>query len=645
MADITKTVAILFQGENKTQAAIGEIERGLEGAAQSGKKLGDISQDIDEIANKALNARDAIKGMFAGVSLNLFADAFISANAAAEKLTLQMKQVTGSAEGAAQATQYVKDIAERFGITISAAADSYAGFAAATKGTELEGEKAKIVFEAFAGTIVRFGGTAADVHGAFVQLAQGIGRGRLELEDLKSIAERVPGGFNRFAEALGITTGEIFKLVEAGKFGNDQIFKIAVSMRDTSAVDSYAASMNRAKNAFDELLVTIGNSGALNAIVGVLKDIGAVTKTTVGEVELIVTAFRGLANVARGGSFDTFIAELDLVKARMSGTAKTADDELNQSLAETARLARTGKQDLSDYSSEMKKLERQNSAQAESLKEVEEAYKTLGVKVRDSAEEFTKTLNALKSLGGASDFKADGFLEGFSNSLKKATNQEDLDKLKAVLVDTFVEGKFNVERLGPAFDDLIKRQKELADPTNKAAEALKKQEDQMKKARDAAERMGLELEKIASNERIKIIEATVKINTEQVKADAERVKAAFASIDKTIESTGSVINNAFDALVQLTKNPFIDSKIEEIIRKQIDSENQLRKDAAATQRKLIDAQIAQIQAQTNRLNAGNPLIQVDGSGMKPHLEAIMWELLKAIQVRINQEGLDLLTGV
>jgi hypothetical protein len=36
---------------------------------------------------------------------------------------------------------------------------------------------------------------------------------------------------------------------------------------------------------------------------------------------------------------------------------------------------------------------------------------------------------------------------------------------------------------------------------------------------------------------------------------------------------------------------------------------------------------------------------VDGAGLQPHLEAIMFEILEALQVRVNAEGGDLLLGL
>ena len=60
---------------------------------------------------------------------------------------------------------------------------------------------------------------------------------------------------------------------------------------------------------------------------------------------------------------------------------------------------------------------------------------------------------------------------------------------------------------------------------------------------------------------------------------------------------------------------------------------------------LPEAQIEAIRAQTDSLIKGDALIKVDGAGLEPHLEAFMWEILKSIQVRVNDQGLALLLGV
>ena len=57
------------------------------------------------------------------------------------------------------------------------------------------------------------------------------------------------------------------------------------------------------------------------------------------------------------------------------------------------------------------------------------------------------------------------------------------------------------------------------------------------------------------------------------------------------------------------------------------------------------AQIEMMKAQTAALTNGDGMIKIDGAGLQPHLEAFMWEILKAVQVRVNADGLKMLLGV
>lgn len=152
----------------------------------------------------------------------------------------------------------------------------------------------------------------------------------------------------------------------------------------------------------------------------------------------------------------------------------------------------------------------------------------------------------------------------------------------------------------------------------------------------------IKLEEIASNERIKSIEARVTLDVARLEADTERVKAAFSSIDNTVNSTGDLLGELYGLFGNFDKLSFSTvSKIED----QMDLENKRRDDALKLQRDLTQAQIDNIRAQTQKINQGDALIKVDGAGLQPHLEAFMWEILRTIQVRVNQDGLKMLLGV
>lgn len=149
----------------------------------------------------------------------------------------------------------------------------------------------------------------------------------------------------------------------------------------------------------------------------------------------------------------------------------------------------------------------------------------------------------------------------------------------------------------------------------------------------------IKMEEIASNERIKTIEATISLNVAELEAQTKQIESTFKSIDTTISSTGDLIGSLFGNLVE-TSDSFKAWKIES----QIAEENKRRQEALDLQKKLAEAEIERINAQTRSLDRGDAIIKIDGTGLEPQLEAFMWEILKAIQVRANSEFQSFLLG-
>ena len=167
-------------------------------------------------------------------------------------------------------------------------------------------------------------------------------------------------------------------------------------------------------------------------------------------------------------------------------------------------------------------------------------------------------------------------------------------------------------------------------------------DDAAKKTRDAAKESNnfrIKMEEIASNERIKTIEAYVSLNVADLEAQTQQVEAAFDSINTTVNSTGDLLGSLFGNLAGADAY----TKLE--IIEQIEAENKRRDAALELQRKLTEAEIENVQAKTRALDRGDSLIQIDGTGLAPQLEAFMWEVLKAIRIRANAEFQDFLLGV
>lgn len=651
MADVTKTVSILFRAEDQTSDALRGINKAIDGIGDGAGKIGETGRQIDKLGDSAGTTRGLLAELGGVVSVGLLAKAFIDANSAAEIFQRQMLAVTGSTAGAANAVQYVGEVANRLGISVGAASQAFASFSAATKGTSIEGENTRLVFEAFAGAISRFGGSAADVQGAFTQLAQGIGRGKFELEDLKSVAERIPGGFNTFSKALGISTAAIFDMVSAGKFGTEQILKIAESLADTSSVEGYSASLNRLQNAFDLLLVRIGDTGIFAALADATQKGAQATGVFGVAISSLADKWEQTKRLFTRGELDLFTGGLSSSEKAALEFVRSLQGPVNETLAETARLLRqngdAAKNAYPDQTAnETKRLADAANTLTDQLKREAEALKILKVN-RDEVNRSTKDYaNLIETLGKSKSVTDSEFLQAVANAAKNIrAGTNDVILFKDALSDAGVVGARNGDTIAKAFKLVDDAAKNAVKGTDKQAEALKKQAEEAKKAEEAQERLRLELEKLASNERIKLIEARVQLNVAEVQEQTKRIQAAFESLDNTVNSTADVINKAFGVLGDQTSKPWIDTDLRNKLFEQIDRENTFRERALKTQEELTQAQVDLLRQQARQIERGDALIKVDGSGLAPHLEAFMWEILKAVQVRTNRDGLKLLLGV
>ena len=178
------------------------------------------------------------------------------------------------------------------------------------------------------------------------------------------------------------------------------------------------------------------------------------------------------------------------------------------------------------------------------------------------------------------------------------------------------------------------------DTVGKNTSGIKKSAEELAKAEEAAQKLKLEMEKLASNERIKTLEFKAQIDVARIQADAQKVVAAFDSINAGIQSTGETLSSMWDTLGSGDLSFSQMWHLEDELQK----ESQRRDQAFKLQADLTRKQIEMMDAQINALNNGDGMIKITGDGLQPHLEAFMWEILKAIQVRVNADGLKMLLG-
>jgi tape measure domain-containing protein len=249
-----------------------------------GAKFSSAAKGVGKIgiaAGAAATAVGAAAASFGAFKLAQFAKDVVETNMAFETLDLSLAAAAGSAEAGADAQKYLREESERLGLVFQDNVKYFTLMTAAAKGTALEGQAVRDVWLSIveAGKVV--GASNEELSRTFLQLQQGIGKGKFELVDLKMIMEALPGvGLQDFANAMDVTTAEFLKMVTEGKVLADvflprlvDVFKNKFGPAVKEASQTASSNINRIINYWTDFKKAIGDSGFYDVVKTGLKDI------------------------------------------------------------------------------------------------------------------------------------------------------------------------------------------------------------------------------------------------------------------------------------------------------------------------------------------------------------------------------------
>ncbi|MEJ1365619.1 MAG: phage tail tape measure protein [Candidatus Sedimenticola sp. (ex Thyasira tokunagai)] len=219
------------------------------------------------------------------------------------------------------------------------------------------------------------------------------------------------------------------------------------------------------------------------------------------------------------------------------------------------------------------------------------------------------------------------------------TYTEEVGKTKAEIEESKRKSEEWVEVVEEGGSRFLYVGKMYSDSIDKVTDAT---DDAIKKS----EEFQLKWEEIASNERIKTIEASVELNIAELEAQTKTVETIFESLNTTISSTGDVISAAFAPLADLAASGASGASAAfRLIEAQMEAENENRQRALEQQMELIRAETENMNTKTQLLRESDGLIKIEAAGLEPELEAFMYKILKRIQIHATQEGAEFLLGV
>lgn len=269
-----------------------------------------INNTSDAFNNLASNAIK-LSGAFYSVmgALNAY-KAIMNAGLKRDSAQRAAKFVLG--DKASEAETFIRGLADKTGLNISEGLSSYAKFAAGAQGSMSQDETQQLFGNATA--MSRLMGLSNDeLNGILKAFEQMASKGKIQAEELRGqLGDRMAGAFKLFAEALGMTTGQLDKAMKDGKIlSSDTLPKVAKQMGLmidkaggwAEVAKSTQTALGKLANNWDDTMVKIF-SGSQDELNGFLSSLGNLLSEMGMSSSIAGDAIGGLIDMLKAGVDD-----------------------------------------------------------------------------------------------------------------------------------------------------------------------------------------------------------------------------------------------------------------------------------------------------------------------------------------------------
>lgn len=241
---------------------------------------------------KATNEQSTAYGKMISTIKNLVGayislQAVMSAAKEVERQTVKMNSLSAAfnlvitdADQLNKVMSKLNSMADNYGISILDLKEQYLKFAAASKGTSLEGNKALEVFDKIAKATSVMGIGTEQTNRVFLALTQMMSKGKVSAEELRQqLGEALPGAMNIMARGMGVTTAQLDEMLRKGqvmasvalpKFADELVKTFGVDKIDR--VETLAAAQGRFRTEITRTIEAMAASGTIKNYYTILTD-------------------------------------------------------------------------------------------------------------------------------------------------------------------------------------------------------------------------------------------------------------------------------------------------------------------------------------------------------------------------------------
>lgn len=257
--------------------------------------------------------------------------------------------LTGSMEGARAEIAWLREESYRLGLDFFSLTESFKGFSAAGTAAGMDTSQVREIFTSVSEAATVLGLNAQKTKLALYALEQMLSKGSVTMEELRrQLGDQLPGAFQLAAKAMGMSTGELSKLIQTGQLASSEFLpKFAAVLHEyygpglAEAMKTPRAEIQRLTDAIRFAKVEIGDGGFLQGVSNAakelsealrtdemqasLKDLGAVLgDATVALSKFVIVGVKELAGIL--GPLSRDLKKIGTIIDGLSSTANKVSD-------------------------------------------------------------------------------------------------------------------------------------------------------------------------------------------------------------------------------------------------------------------------------------------------------------------------------
>lgn len=209
------------------------------------------------LVQKAAIAAGTAAAVYFGVRL---ASALAEANTGLQRIQYTLLSVTGDAKSAGQEFDYLKRISDQLGLGLQSTATGYSRLSASAKSAGVTTRELHEAFRGLSEGMTVLHAPAEEFQRILIQVEQGMSLGKIQMQDLRAIAQSLPKTFDLAAKAANRMGGNLQDMLKNGGIPAKEFFvELGRIMHEEygpaakEASRSLNAELNRLKNSIFEL--------------------------------------------------------------------------------------------------------------------------------------------------------------------------------------------------------------------------------------------------------------------------------------------------------------------------------------------------------------------------------------------------------